>query len=785
MWNAERPETAKSEERLPTDVYLSFVRSLYGNRSTTVAGIATHIIVSLAIYTKVGDPMFIAFAAMFAAVGAGRVALMRVFDTVDFTGADHAFIWKWEFRYIVGTAIVSLVLGSMAAYSSFAVREYFAEIASIALGLAAMISVVGRNYGSRITVNLMSLLLFGPIAVGLIMTGDPYRALLAVLVIPLVLTTRSMANGVRDFLYQTVLGKRAVLVMAERLDMALNNMSHGLVMLDEDRRIVLANRKVARLFNLKGPEVVHDRKLSVVFRHAVRNGAITRELSNQILNSIDELYDGHRSRCLIKVSDDLYLEFSARRRSGGDGVVLIFENVTARIKADEKINYLARYDSLTGLPNRYHFADLVRDQLAGMDGSDMVALVVIDIDDFKHVNDTLGHVAGDRLLCELSSRLKLVEPHRIISSRFGGDEFVLLIRDADTATDVSRVMGAIFDALSGVYIVQGNKLFASVSAGLVLARRSGFVLDELQIKADLALHESKKRDKNTWTVFAESMDEKYRLRQILKKDLRLAIEQRSLTLVYQPMFSADGLRLARCEALSRWQHPTLGAISPGDYIPLAEEMGIVPLITDFMLQTACRDAASWPGNLAVSVNLSALDLRNRDIVRLVTDALGSSGLAPERLEVEVTESAFVEDAVAARDILNELRMLGVTIAIDDFGTGYSNLSYLNSLPVTKVKIDRSFVRDVTKSSKNFKLLSGIVYLAREMDLEVTVEGVETEEQLRMVCATGHVDLIQGFIFGKPLPQSSIRELAAKSVADAKPASTVVPKGSTSASRIRR
>jgi EAL domain-containing protein (putative c-di-GMP-specific phosphodiesterase class I) len=237
--------------------------------------------------------------------------------------------------------------------------------------------------------------------------------------------------------------------------------------------------------------------------------------------------------------------------------------------------------------------------------------------------------------------------------------------------------------------------------------------------------------------------------------------------------------------LSRWQHPTLGAISPGDYIPLAEEMGIVPLITDFMLQTACRDAASWPGSLAVSVNLSALDLRNRDIVRLVTDALGSSGLAPERLEVEVTESAFVEDAVAARDILNELRMLGVTIAIDDFGTGYSNLSYLNSLPVTKVKIDRSFVRDVTKSSKNFKLLSGIVYLAREMDLEVTVEGVETEEQLRMVCATGHVDLIQGFIFGKPLPQSSIRELAAKSVADAKPASTVVPKGSTSASRIRR
>ncbi|WP_245409824.1 putative bifunctional diguanylate cyclase/phosphodiesterase [Pararhizobium haloflavum] len=738
------------------------MRSLYANRRTIAAGVVVHIMTALAIYAKVGDPFYLFAALAFFIVGSGRLVLMRSFDRVELDGAPRATIWNWERRSIYGTAAVSLVLGLQSAYSVSVTEDAFAEIASISITMASMISVVGRNYGSKLTVDIMSTLQFAPLGIGFFMAGDPFKAILAFFLVPLVLTTRSMANGVRSFLYQTVLGKREISIMAERFDTALNNMSHGLVMLDNERRIIVANRNAARLLNLGSSDDVRDRTLGSLLRLAVKKRALDRTLSEQIVNTIEELCAGRRSRALVKVSDELHLEFSARRRRDNSGVVLIFENVTARIKADEKINYLARFDSLTGMPNRYHFADLVRNEMSVMDGAEMVALVVLDVDDFKHVNDTLGHVAGDRLLCELSARLKAVDPERIIASRFGGDEFVLLVRDVDTSEDVSAVMGRVFDALCGVYSVQGNRLFASVSAGLVLSRRSGFVLDELQIKADLALHESKKRDKNTWTVFADSMDEKYRMRQLLKKDLREAIERRALSLVYQPMFSADGLRIARCEALSRWEHKTHGPVSPGEYIPLAEEMGIVPLITEFMLEVACKDCASWPGGLGVSVNLSALDLRNRDIIKLVTNALDQSGLDPRRLEVEVTESAFVEDAVTARNVLNELRAIGLTIAIDDFGTGYSNLSYLNSLPVTKVKVDRSFVRDVTNSAKNFKLLSGIVHLAREMDLSVTIEGVETEEQLRMVCATGHVDLIQGFIFGKPLPQNSIADLAAKS-----------------------
>jgi diguanylate cyclase (GGDEF)-like protein len=621
-----------NDEALPTDVYLSFVRSLYANRSTVWAGVAVHVSVALLNYLKTDLATYLGFAAVFFLIGLARLVLMREFDRVDLDQAGQEEIGRWESRYVVSIASVSLVLGLLCAFSLLYTSDPFVELASLGITMAAMISVVGRNYGSKLTVNIILILAFVPMTLALLATGDAYRMALAVLVVPLTLTTRTMANGVREFLYQTVLSKREISTIASRFDSALNNMPHGLVMLDAERRIVVTNAKAAKLLDLASADSVREKPLSVVFRLAVMRGALSADLSARIQNVIEELFLGRRSRSLIKVSDDLYLEFSAKRR-GDDGVVLIFEDVTSRIKADEKITYLARFDSLTGLPNRYHFADLVRNELAQLPQDATVALVVIDVDDFKHVNDTWGHIAGDRLLCEISARLKATQSDQIVASRFGGDEFVLLIRNVETQTEVSRVMSKVFDQLCGVYHIQGNKFFASVSAGLVLSRVSGFVLDELQVKADLALHESKRRDKNTWTVFADAMDEKYRLRQMLKKDLREAIDRRELSLVYQPMFSADGLRIACCEALSRWEHRTLGPISPGDYIPLAEEMGIVPLITEFMLGVACEDCAGWPGEIRVSVNLSALDLRNRDIVKLVKQALSQSGLAPNRLEV--------------------------------------------------------------------------------------------------------------------------------------------------------
>ncbi len=419
---------------------------------------------------------------------------------------------------------------------------------------------------------------------------------------------------------------------------------------------------------------------------------------------------------------------------------------------------MARYDSLTGLSNRGYFSELVEISVGQMRDDQKFALAVVDLDDFKHVNDTNGHMTGDRLLCAISARLASIGRDRMILSRFGGDEFVIFMKDIRDAAHVDKIMTELFDAIRGTYLINGNKLFVSLSAGVVIGSKAEFKLEDLQIKADLALYETKHHDKNSWVIFADEMDEKYTQRQKLKSALRDAVREKSFNVVYQPMFTVETIQVACCEALSRWYHPEFGAVSPAAYIPLAEEMGIVGELTRYMLDVACRDCASWSNGAAVSVNLSANDLRNQEIVSMVAVALEAAGLDARQLQVEVTESAFVQDAAKAKAILQELRAMGVTVAIDDFGTGYSSLSYLNVLPLNKIKIDRSFVSDITNDERTLKLLKGVVHLSRELGLEIVVEGVETEEQLELIRSTNSADLIQGFIFGMPMPSSGISEL---------------------------
>jgi diguanylate cyclase (GGDEF)-like protein len=390
-----------------------------------------------------------------------------------------------------------------------------------------------------------------------------------------------------------------------------------------------------------------------------------------------------------------------------------------------------------------------------------LALAVLDIDDFKHVNDTMGHVNGDKLLCAIANRLRSLSRPKFVVSRFGGDEFVLFLPEVKDLDDLHATMDHVIDTLRGTYIIDGHKLFISLSGGVVMAPVSGVQIEEMHIQADLALYEAKRRDKNRWTLFEASMDQRYSERQGMKAALREAIRTGAMDLFYQPMFNTQGTRIVGAEALSRWIHPELGPVSPAVYIPLAEEMGIISELTRCVIERALQDAANWPGNLQVSVNLSAHDLNDRAIISVIADALDRTDLPPGRLQLEITESGLMNDLKTAREILTELRSMGLSIAIDDFGTGYSSLSYLDMLPLNKVKIDRSFVRDLTKDPKKLKLLRGVVHLARELGLEVVVEGVETEDQLVMIRDNNCADIIQGYIFGTPMPHGSFIELANK------------------------
>lgn len=750
----------KSDEQsaLPTEVYLSFVSSLYKSRQMLLIGMLSHAVTFLLTFAKTGDFFYFGCAVAIVLIWVVRSIGMRQFDRENLAALDVKGIRRWEFRYNVGAVCATTTLGLACGYSILISRDPFAELACVSVTLASMVSLVGRNYGSARAVVVISLSACGPIIIGLLGLLDGFMAVLALLVIPFILATWSMARGVRETLRKNVQVASEISMIAGRFDLALNNMPHGLFMLDSDDRILVANRRACELLNLGDQARVKDCHLDTVLRYGVRHTFLEQDQATQVLKQLDQLMKGMQSRTLIPFSDDLFLEFSASQRANG-GVVLIFEDVTARIRAEKKILQMVRFDSLTGLPNRDYFGELVSNALAGGERTGQAGFMVLDIAEFKHVNDTHGHVVGDRLLCAISQRLKTVTGDRAIAARLMGDEFVLFFPDEISRRMLEEHIRTVHAQMRGSYEAGGFTFNISMSAGYVIADRADFRLEDMQIKADLALFESKSREKGGCTAFEAEMDAHYLDRQKLKADLRQAVETGGLSVAYQPMFLADGSRIECCEALARWTHCERGPVPPDVFIPLAEEMGIVSDITRFMLRQACLDCLKWPRHMAVSVNLSVLDLRNSEIVSIVTDVLSQTGLAPSRLHLEVTESCLMEEAAKVQTILQELRCRGITIAIDDFGTGYSSLSYLDALPLDIIKIDRSFVRNIREDARRFKLLRGTVNLSRELGLKIVIEGVETNDQLALINEYKCADLVQGYVFAVPMPSAEIISLS--------------------------
>lgn len=763
-----------ANSRLADDVRLSFVASLYQQRGTLFAGMIAHVVTTVAIYFRIDDPFYLYAAFGLFVVWMFRNLDMMAFDRLEKTNFTLVDTLRWERRYVTGSFVTCSLLGTICGHALVVSQDSFAELVSVSVTLASMISVVGRNFGSKLNVDMLVMAACLPIMAGLLMAGDFYMSLMALLLLPLFLTTRSMANAVREFLFTSVTAERTTAVIADRFDTALNNMSHGLFMLNGEGRIQVVNRKAREFFHIDESVDLTGRALKAALRLGARKGIIARENFSEISHQLAKLVDGLESRTLVRVDKRCWLEFSARHR-GEKGVVLTFEDVSARIQAEKHILRMARFDSLTGLPNRSWFKEIVATKMARAKPGSHIALAVLDIDDFKHVNDTMGHVSGDKLLSSIASRLRSLSRHKYVVSRFGGDEFVVFLPLIADEEDLHETMNAVSDTLCGTYIIDGHKLFVGISGGVAMAPVEGAKIEDLHIQADLALYEAKRRDKDRWCQFESTMDQDYQQRQRLKVDLREAIRNEEMSLVYQPMFTPDGTRIAGAEALSRWCHKDLGPVSPAVYIPLAEEMGIVGELTRSVVDLAVRDCAGWHGSLFVSINLSARDLADYEIVSIIADALDRHGLAPERLQLEVTESGLMDDLDTTCEILAELRAMGMIIAIDDFGTGYSSLSYLDMLPLHKVKIDRSFVSNLTEDPRKLKLLRGVVNLSRELELDLVVEGVETEDQLRLIQENGCADLIQGYIFGAPMPVGAFVELARRlhppAVSDALTAAT--------------
>ena len=744
----------KARNELPLDIYLPFVQTLFRDSATLAVGIAAQSLLAVLVFIKTSDTIYLAVALSILGVGAMRLASTRKWRTLP-PPTNRAEAERLEDAYILWGTLHAATLGLFCFAGIYWAHDQFAEIASICVTLATATSIAGRNYGSPRMVMVLIITLTMPISVGFVLRGDMFHILLGLLSVPFFFAIRKFAENVRDVLFAALSAEKKAQRLALRFDRALNTMSSGLVMLSLEGRVVVANAEAATLMGMSHPDRLLGRTLRGLLMRGVAGGVLSLKDSRYAEAQLARaLREGRDRKVLLRLEDGRYFEFSAREGHDELGVIT-FDEVTARIEAEERIRAMARYDSLTGLPNRAYFHELVSDHVSMSDPGRHVALVVFDLDDFKSVNDTLGHPIGDGLVYAVAERLSRFAGEGVKVSRFGGDEFMIFFDDVKDRQALVQAVDAIFDSFSGEVDVAGHALRIQASAGAVLVKAGNATVDAMIVRADLALYKAKENGKNGWQLFEEAMDRAFRDRQVMKADLRYAVDTESLRVVYQPIVSMQTMRIASCEALCRWDHPELGPVSPAVFIPLAEEMGIISAISAFMLKAATAECAKWPEPVCVSVNLSAKDFRNNDIVARVRESLDASGLDPARLEIEVTETALLDDTTQMRRYIEELKALGVRIALDDFGTGYSSLSYLHTLPLDKVKIDRSFLADITGSPRSLALLKGVVELSRSLGLAVTMEGVETFEQLKVLTVEVKPDLVQGFLFGSALTASGI------------------------------
>lgn len=748
----------RRNNEIPVDVYIPFVETLFRDGATLAVGMVAQTALIGVVWWKTAHPLYLLVALFMVLVATLRLRNFRKYNSLP-SPTTWEEARKRENDYILYGSLHGAALGAFCLAGIYFAHDPFAEIASVCVTLASATSIAGRNYGSPRMVMIFTVTMTWAISLGFLLRGDFYHVFLGLLSAPFLFAIRKFADTVRDVLFTAVSEEKKANHLAQRFNRALNTMSHGLVMLGPDGRVAVANAEAANLMSVKSPEALLGRSIHGLLMRGVAGGQLAlkdcRYIEAQLTRALRE---GRDRKVLVSLANGQCLEFSAREGSQELGVIT-FEDVTARVAAEEKIRFMARYDSLTGLPNRAYFHETVAECVLAGDKDRFCALAVLDLDDFKSVNDTLGHPVGDGLIYAVAERLAAFASDSVKVSRFGGDEFMIYFDKVEDESHLAEMLDGIFAEMQGDVDVAGHALRIQASGGAVLGRAGGSDVDAMIVKADLALYKAKESGKNSWHLFEAVMDAAFRNRQLMKADLRNAVEARALRVVYQPIVSMTTMRIASCEALCRWDHPELGPVSPATFIPLAEEMGIISEISTFVLQAACVECAKWPAPIGVSVNLSAKDFRNHDVVDKVRDALAASGLAPHRLEIEVTETALLDDKSLTRSYVEELKSIGVHIALDDFGTGYSSLSYLHKLPLDKVKIDRSFLADVGQNPRSLQLLKGIVDLSRPLGLAVTVEGVETFEQLKILAIEVHPDLVQGFLFGSALSSSGIETMS--------------------------
>ena len=550
--------------------------------------------------------------------------------------------------------------------------------------------------------------------------------------------------------------ERNLAIEKDRLDSAINNMAQGLLLYDSDSRIVLRNQRYLDMFELS-PEIVkpgmHFREL-IAYRKSI--GSFKGDVDAFCYNVMRHVKLNQVSHNVVETDDGRSIETMIQPLKNG-GWVATQEDVTERRSAERQIAHLAHYDALTDLPNRMLFRERIERELERIKRGEQLAMLYIDIDEFKSINDSLGHPVGDELLKAVASRLRSCVRETDFVARLGGDEFAIVQTGIGQPSDVMELVKRIYDAIREPYECLGHHVTTDASIGIALAPHDGNDLDQLLKSADLAMYGAKADGRRTYRFFEAEMDARVKARRTLELDMRQAIIDGTFEIHYQPVVNLRRNEIVGCEALLRWRHPVRGMISPADFIPIAEETGLICEIGDWVLATACAEAMNWPPNIRLAVNVSPVQFRSHAFSLKVANTLATTGLSASRLELEITEAVLIRDDDAALTLLQHLRNIGVRIALDDFGTGYSSLSYLRRFPFDKIKIDRCFVDGIEEADGSSAIVQAVINIANAQDMTTTAEGIETEPQREMLRDLGCTEM-QGFLFSRPLPVEQIRTL---------------------------
>ena len=741
---------------LPLEIYRSVVESLYADQMAIFVGAFSTLFAASILYFRTGEIIHLGFSFLICLVGIKRVWDVRVLKA-DWGKIQNSRekLKSWENFYLAWGSLNVACLGFWSFYVSIFSSDDFALLMTISLTLANLVGISGRNFASERVVNSQLFCVAVPLVTGSFLAGDLYKALLGVFLLPFFVGIKIMSDKLRGILHTSTIAAYDNKLIAGRFDAALNNISHGIAMINESQDFVVVNDKFSDLAGV-GNQNLFEQNIVEIEGGDITQYGVAKAGKNLFIEIERCLTDGQSRRYSYVLGDKRIIEFNYYPMK--EGGVILLEDVSLRVASEVEISILAKYDPLTHLPNRRYFMEEVQRLCMDKDRLQPCSLYFVDLDKFKVINDSLGHSTGDKLLNTISIRLKSILPPGSHICRFGGDEFVILVPELVDRERCGRFAELLTNEVSKPLLLDGHQIIVGATVGISLSPDDATNPDNLLKYSDAALYQAKTMGRGTYSFYSEELGQTIKNRRQIELDLRNAIERGQFQINYQPLVKLAENRINTCEALLRWNHPERGWVSPDKFIPIAEEIGFITQLGEYVLENAALQCLKWPSHMRVAVNVSSIQFQQSDVAKVVSRILRKTGLNPSRMEVEVTESCMLDDVEQTNETLLELSRLGVRISLDDFGTGFSSLSYLHALPLDKVKIDRAFIENIHSDDKSLVLLEGISKLSHSLGLKVVVEGIETVDQLTLLQKHIHVDEVQGFLFGKALPAAELTGL---------------------------